>query len=435
MNSKNIKNYKNLREDALIVIGSIINSINPENLIKESIKPKIKQFMEKFEKIYIFGAGKACAPMARALEDILGNRLIDGILVVPDGYKLPTKIVTIYEASHPIPDMRGYQAATKIYESIKKINKDNLIIFLFSGGGSALLPLPYPPVTLKDLQDITISLLNSGATINEINVIRKHLSLLQGGRMAYLLCCPSITFLLSDVVGNDPSIIASGPTIPDTSTYKQADFILKKYKIYEQVSTRVKDFIAKGINKTIEETPKSLRPIHRHFLIGSNDIALSQGQITAKNLKYKSIIISNELEGEAKIVGKNLAKIGKKFLNTSNGQPTCLIFGGETTVSVKGHGKGGRNQELVLGAALELTKTDNILIASFSTDGKDGPTDAAGAFIDSKIIQKSLDLGLNPYNYLNNNNSYNFFLRSGGLIKTNYTFTNVGDIMLILIGG
>ncbi len=426
----------NLREDASFIISSILKSINPEKLIRERLTLELLQEINGYKRVLVFGAGKASSLMAIALEKMLGEKVAGGILVVPDGYKLPTGVISIKEASHPIPDKRGLQAAQEIRKAVIDSQEDDLLIFLFSGGGSALLPLPFPPLTLRDLQETTKELLKAGANIKEINTVRKHISLLQGGRLAQMVRGHSLTFLLSDVVGDDPGTIASGPTIPDLSTFQQAEEVLKKYNIFEKLSSTLKNFLEDGKKGTIPETPKELPSTHKHILIGSNIIPLQEASKTASSLGYKTLILSGLLEGEASLVGKILVIIGKEIKRSGNPlePPACLLIAGETTVNVKGKGKGGRNQEVVLGAGAELASDSGILIASFSTDGKDGPTNSAGAMVDSGIMENAAKIKLDTRKHLEENNSFNFFLRAGGLLITGPTYTNVGDIMVILVG-
>ncbi|MBT9174722.1 MAG: D-glycerate 2-kinase [candidate division WS2 bacterium] len=436
MNYKKVKNIFNLREDAFIILSSIISAIEPGNLVRSFIENNIYEDINNYSNLIVLGAGKACAPMAKAIETIFPDKIKDSLIIVPDGYKLDTQIINIVEAAHPLPDQRGLEATKKIINLIESIEDTDLIIFLFSGGGSALLTCPYPPLTLDHIISITKELIHCGASIGEINTVRKHLSFVQGGRLGKMVKGTSITLLLSDVTGNDLSTIASGPTIADLSTFKEAQEILDKYHLTSKISSKIIKFLTEGKNNLFRETPKKLPPKQKNYLVGSNSIALESAYQTANNLGYNTIILTSMIDGEARVIGKIAAKIGKEIHKSSHTltPPACILIGGETTVKVIGTGKGGRNQEVALSAGLELELDNNILVLSFSTDGKDGPTDACGAYIDAEIMARARQLELDGFQFLNENNSYNFFLRAGGLIKTSPTYTNVGDIILVITG-
>ncbi|MBT9130611.1 MAG: D-glycerate 2-kinase [candidate division WS2 bacterium] len=436
MNYKKVKNIYNLREDAFLILSSIISAIEPGSLVKSFIEGNIYEDINKYSNIIVLGAGKACAPMAKAVEAMFPDKIKDSLIIVPDGYKLPTQFLNIVEAAHPLPDQRGLEATKKIINLIESAKDTDLIIFLFSGGGSALLTCPYPPLTLDNIISITKELIHCGASIEEINTVRKHLSFVQGGRLGKMVKGASITLLLSDVVGNNLSTIASGPTIPDLSTFKEAQEVLDKYHLTSKTPSKIIKFIIEGKNNLFRETPKFLPPKQKNYLVGSNSIPLESAYQTANSLGYNSVILTSTIDGEARIIGKIVAKIGKEIPKSNHplAPPACILIGGETTVKVIGSGKGGRNQEVALSAGLELELDNNILVLSFSTDGKDGPTDACGAYVDSEIMLRARDLELNGHQFLKENNSYNFFLRAGGLIKTSPTYTNVGDIILVLTG-
>lgn len=432
----NYKNIYNLREDAFLILSSIISAIEPGSLVKSFIENNIYEDINKYSNITVLGAGKACAPMAKAVEEMFPGKIKDSLIIVPDGYKLPTRFLNIVEAAHPLPDQRGLEATNKIINLIENAKDTDLIIFLFSGGGSALLTYPYPPLTLENIVYITKELIHCGASIEEINTVRKHLSFVQGGRLGKMVKGASITLLLSDVVGNNLSTIASGPTIADLSTFKEAQDILDKYSLTSKTPAKIIKFINEGKNNLFKETPKVLDNKQKNYLVGSNSIPLKSAYQTASNLGYNSIILTSTIDGEARIIGKIAAKIGKEIHKSNHTltPPACILIGGETTVKVIGTGKGGRNQEVALSAGLELELDNNLLVLSFATDGKDGPTDACGAYVDSEIMSRARGLELNGYQFLNENNSYNFFLRAGGLIKTSPTYTNVGDIIMVLTG-
>lgn len=435
----------------------------PYDIIKKSISledNKLKIEMGKYEliedlnnykKIYVIGAGKATATMAKAIEEIVGKRIEKGFISVKYGHTENLKIIDYVEAGHPVPDENGLEAGKKILEIVKNADEDTLVITLISGGGSALLTYPYIynkngqdiEIKLEDMQDTTNSLLKCGAIINEINCLRKHLSAIKGGKLAKALYpAKSINLILSDVVGDRLDTIASGPTSPDDTNFEKMDRIIKKYEIRDNLPGSVLKIINKGLNGEIEETPKEGDKIFentKNILIGTNYQSLKACENKAKSLGYHTIILSSQVVGEAKDVAKVLSGIAKDSNKHDllGKKPLCVIAGGETTVTLTGDGKGGRNQEIALSYLAEIEKEpesyENIYFLSASTDGNDGPTDAAGAYADIDLFQKAKDADLSIDDYLKNNDSYNFFDKIDGLIKPGPTNTNVCDIQLILI--
>jgi hydroxypyruvate reductase len=316
---------------------------------------------------------------------------------------------------------------------------NDVVICLLSGGGSALLPLPVPGVTLDDLQRLTSDLLRCGATINEINAVRKHLSQVQGGQLARLAApAPVIALILSDVVGSPLDVIASGPTVPDTSTFADALGVLERYGIIEQTPPAIVAHLRRGLSGDVPETPKPGDPVFEHvqtLVIGDNRIAAQAAVQQAAELGLHTLLLSTYVEGEAREVAKVLAGLGKEIARYGQPlpRPACLIAGGETTVTIRGQGKGGRNQELALAAAIALDGWDDVLLLTVATDGGDGPTDAAGAFADGTTVARARVQGLNPAAYLANNDAYNFFQALGDLLITGPTRTNVNDLTLIFV--
>ncbi len=436
-----------LRSDARAIFEAGLKAVDPISAVKNHIKRdgnKLRlQDMEyelgDYENIYVVGMGKAAASMAKAIEEILGDKLTQGIVNVKYGHTVPLRKIKINEAAHPVPDEAGIAGSKEIIELLKKTDDKDLVICLISGGGSALLPSPAGNLTLEDKQAVTKALLECGANIHEINSIRKQISAVKGGRLAALVY-PSrlISLILSDVIGDDLDVIASGPTVPDTHTFHDCRNIIQKYKLDERVPKRVIEYIEKGCNGEIEDTPKADSPVFertQNTIVGSNIIAVNAAKEKAEKLGYNSIILSTFIHGETEEVAKVHTAIGKEIISSGNpiNKPACIISGGETTVTIEGKGLGGRNQEFVLAAAIDIEGLDNTIVLSGGTDGNDGPTDAAGAIADGTTINRAEELGLNAYQHLCENNSHNFFKPLGDLLITGPTNTNVMDLRVLLV--
>jgi glycerate 2-kinase len=400
-----------------------------------------RQFnLKDYDRILVVGAGKAVAPMAKAVEDLLGNRISDGVIVVKDEHGLPLEKIKVREASHPVPDARGVQGTEEILSLVETAGKRDLIICLISGGGSALLIAPVGDISLEDKQNATKLLLACGATIHEFNTVRKHLSRAKGGRLAQMAHPATVTSLiLSDVVGDDLDVIASGPTVPDASTFRDAEQILKGYGIWDQLASTVHNHIEMGTSGQIEDTPKLDNAVFKQcsqVLVGTNLQALTAAGQKAQRLGYRPLILSSKVEGEAREVAKFYTAIAGEVLSSQNPlkPPACVLAGGETTVTLTGKGRGGRNQEFALAAALTIEGLDNMVVLSGGTDGTDGPTDAAGAIADGTTVARALEKGLDPKDFLRRNDSYNFFQKLQDLLMTGPTRTNVMDIYMLLVG-
>ncbi|MFA5519354.1 MAG: glycerate kinase [Spirochaetota bacterium] len=428
-----------------------IEAVNPFKAINAHVKihennlkifdknREIKSFnLEKFNRILVVGAGKATSAMAKAIEDMLGNRITSGSICVKHGHVTELKKIEQIEASHPIPDNEGLRGAEKIYNIIKGADEKDLIISLISGGGSALMPLPQSSIKLKDKQKTTDMLIKSGATIHEINSVRKHLSRLKGGNMARASYPTSvINLMISDVVGDDMDVIASGPFVPDTSDFKSALHVLHKYGLRKSVPLPVSIYLEEGAAGTHPENPGSDDHIFSNvtnIIIASNFLALKAAHEQAKALGYNSIILSSLIEGDTADTADWHCRIAREIALTGNplARPACIISGGETTVKVKGSGKGGRNMEFAMHAAKGISGLEKMLIASVGTDGNDGPTDAAGAFSTGNTLKRIKNMSLNINNFIIDNNSYELFKTLGDLIITGPTNTNVMDIRIIL---
>lgn len=395
--------------------------------------------LNDFEKIFLVGTGKASSSMAQALEERLGDRLHKGLITTKYGHGLPLRFTEVIEAAHPLPDQNGMEGARKIKELLQGTGPKDLVLFLISGGGSALLPLPADGITLEEKQKMTQLLLDCGADIREINTIRKHISQIKGGwlaRWAY----PStlITFILSDVVGDPLDSIASGPTVPDPTTFQDAWKVLEKYDLMSKVPPTIRNHLLAGREGKIDETPKPedgvFNKVH-HIMIGSNIIALRAAKAKAASFGFNTLILSSSIVGETREAARFHGSLAKEVFSSGHPipKPACIISGGETTVTIKGHGKGGRNQEFVLASAFEITDLEKTVLLSGGTDGTDGPTDAAGAIADHTTIRRAQTLGLDPKAHLNNNDAYPFFRKLGDLLMTGPTQTNVMDVRILLI--
>ncbi|MCP4294265.1 MAG: glycerate kinase [Proteobacteria bacterium] len=422
------------------------------NILKIDTTNETKEVdLANIEQIFVIGFGKASARMALALESILDDRISEGIILIKYGHNEILKSIKTIEAGHPLPDENGLLGTRKIVEMIRRADEKTLVISLISGGGSALLTSPYKhnsgsgeiELTLKDLQDVTQVLLNCGAAITEINCVRKHLSSVKGGRLTEMIApATSINLILSDVVGDHLDIIASGPTSPDNSTYEDMQFILEKYKVTNHMPENVIEVLKLGLKGEIKETPDTHQSVFKNshnFLIGTNSMALEASLLMAQSLGYETTILTTELTGDAREVAKELWSVAKqqRMRKALKNKPICLLCGGESTVQIRGMGKGGRNQEMALAILLEMASDErsakDICFLSAGTDGNDGPTDAAGAFATLDLLLAARRKGVGINEHLNNNDSYHFFASIDGLFKTGPTNTNVCDIQAIII--
>jgi glycerate 2-kinase len=397
--------------------------------------------LETIENIYIIGIGKAAISMAKAVVEKIGDNISGGIIISKsqgDGIeKLVEKGLEIHLGSHPIPDKRSLECAVSLEKFVENINSNDLIITLISGGGSALMTLPYGGITLDDIKVLTDILLMSGATIQEINTIRKHIDRIKGGGLAKMAFpAKMVTLILSDVVSDEISMIASGPTTYDETSFFDALIIIRKFDIEEIMPENILNHIKKGVNGEVNETIKQGDKYVQNIsntIIGSISSVVKTAEDTARNLGYTTLVNSKKIIGEASEVGREeSSKFINMYKNDQNMKPVCFIAGGETTVTVSGKGKGGRNQELALGAIEQFENYDNCCLISLATDGEDGPTDAAGAFVTGASMRIAREKGLDPKKYLENNDSYSFFNKIEGLIRIGSTGTNVNDLLLML---
>ncbi len=442
------KKLNSMRQDAVSIFNSALSAVNAFYAVKKYCRREndilyIDQSafnLEAYQNIYIIGAGKASAHMGAAIEEILPLlKITGGIINVKYGHTVALKTIKLVEAGHPIPDKNGHTGAQQILHLVEKAKKDDLIICLISGGGSALLPLPALSLTLSDKQKTIRTLLSCGASINEINALRKHMSLLKGGRLAEKAWPATlITLIVSDVVGNPLDVIASGPTVGDPSTFRDCMDIIHKYNISDQIPAVVAEHFKNGITGKISDTPCPGDQIFDktfNLIIASNIEALTAASKMSKSLGYNTLILSSMIEGDTREAALFHTAIAKEIRKTGNPvpSPACILSGGETTVILKGNGKGGRNQEFALTAALDISDENRMVLLSGGTDGTDGPTDAAGAVVDSETIRKAINAELNPADFLKNNDAYHFFQKTGDLVMTGPTGTNVMDLRIVLV--
>lgn len=452
------------------IFTAALERANPYQILKNSLYLKDNQLevntehnqltidLTNFDELIILGWGKAAAKMAVAIEEIFAGRIDRGLIITKYGHTESLQHLPLMEAGHPIPDENSLRAAQKIKELLssrskspawngKGISEKTLIISLISGGGSALIAYPMQTdeitLTLADQQQTTQTLLSCGATIHEINCIRKHLSMIKGGQLVqWMSPATAINLILSDVVGDRLEVISSGMTAPDPSTYQDAQQIIEKYNIAAKIPANVMKIIEEGVAGKIKETPKPNAEIFdniENILIGTNYLSLLAAEKKAKALGYHSLILSSHLTGEAKEIAKFFVGIARDIQkhNLPIKKPACIIAGGETTVTIHGNGKGGRNQELALSFLAEMERyqleNENIYFLSAATDGNDGPTDAAGAFAAPEISGKANIKKLNIQSYLKNNDAYHFYEKTGFLLKTGATNTNVCDVQILIL--
>jgi glycerate 2-kinase len=403
-----------LREHALDIFQAALEAADPRGVCR---KWAAEQFQQPSGRVFVVGAGKASAAMAQGIEEVLGSRISAGLINVKYGHTLPLQWIELNECGHPIPDENGVRGARRIAQIASDANAGDLVICLISGGASALLPDPSGDLTLAEKQEVTRQLLACGATIHEINTVRKHLSAIKGGQLAALAePAKIVTLILSDVIGDNLDVIGSGPTAPDLSTVADALAVLAKFKIDTPAV------------RALHETPKHSRA--QNIVIGSNRQALAAAATRARSLGFHTLLLASTIEGETRDVARLHAAIAREICESGNpvAIPACVISGGETTVTLRGQGKGGRNQEFALAAAIDIAGMDNTVILSAGTDGTDGPTDAAGAVADGMTADSTAAA------YLTDNDSYHYFAPRGGLIITGPTNTNVMDIHLVLVG-
>jgi glycerate 2-kinase len=435
------------------ILSAALAAVDPAQAIRQNVRLEGDSLqigqrsydLSGYERIFVAGGGKAGSPMVAAIEEILGQRVTAGLVNVKHGYLPPeaaeVRRVEIVEAGHPTPDEAGRRGAERMLEMFHQtsggLTEKDLVICLISGGGSALMTLPQPAISLADVQALTGALLRCGATINEINAVRKHISRIKGGQLARLVHpAQVVSLILSDVVGNPLDVIASGPTVPDTTTFAQAYGVLEKYHLLDKVPASIVEHLTAGVAGKIAETPKEGDAIFAtvyNLIVGSNEIAAQAALNRARELGFNTQLLSTYVEGEAREVAKVLASVAKEMAKSGQPipRPACLVVGGETTVTITGEGKGGRNQEMALAAALAIEGWEDVMVVTLATDGTDGPTDAAGGVATGETVAWARELRLDPEEYLANNDSYHFLEALGELIITGPTNTNVNDLAFV----
>jgi len=446
-----------MREKIISLFHDSLQGVLPAHLIKESIgyqngnlliQGRVYHLYE-YHKIYIFGSGKASVEMARALYEMIDYPIAHCLVVSNYPDSLPGNS-EVFESSHPIPTEKSICAADLLIEHLSRLSGRDLFIFVLSGGSSALIEKPLPPLTLSDLQKVTALLLQHSVPIEDFNAVRKHLSMVKGGRLGRFTKAQGVILVISDVIGDTLDTIGSAPFYGDSSSYQDVYDLLLRYGIWRSLPVNAQGVIEKRLHGEREDTrgysqkmrPQKMRPQkgypqkdREHFIVGNNFKLLTRVKQKSEALGMKTFIMTSQMKGEAREVAKVLISLGKEIIKTGNPfeRPVCLLFGGETTVTLRGNGQGGRNQELCLAALQEIKDESHIFFLSAGTDGIDGNSDAAGAIVDSRSYLKAQNLNLGIDEYLTNNDSYNFFKQTKDLIKTGPTGTNVMDLTIMVI--
>ncbi len=433
-NGKNTE-FKEIRKDVLDILTSAINAVDAYNVVKSRINDKKIIFESKifnvsdYKNIYLIGFGKASIGMAHAVYDSVPIK--KGAIITNEIKETGKKsCLTTLFGSHPIPSQKNIDATDKLIDIVDKCRKNDLLIVLISGGGSALLCKPR--INLYDLQKVTNLLLKSGANIKEINTIRKHLSFIKGGQLAKFAKCTVISLIISDIVKDPKEFIASGPTYPDSTTFIEAQDILNKYKLWMKIPSSIRKIINEGINGKIRETPKKDDPTFNNvfnLIVANNEMACIAAEEKAEELGYKTMLLTTNLDGDAKERGSYLVE--KALDYQTYAKKMIFISGGETTVKIKGKGKGGRNQEMVLSSVKKIAN-NKFVFSSFATDGIDGTSNAAGAIADSFTFERAKENNIDPNIFLTENNSFEFFKKLKDYFNTGPTGTNVMDIQLLI---
>jgi hydroxypyruvate reductase len=427
-----------LRRDALQIFRAALAASDAGNAVRRHFTRSASRVhageyefdLKSCERVLLVAVGKAAVPMASAVREVLGDLVRDSLVITKHGHRGAFDF-PCWETGHPVPDEAGFQAALAVREFVSHCTERDLVMAAISGGASALLPAAAPPLKLQSKQDATELLLKAGADIGELNAVRKHLSFLKGGRLAALAAPATVIgLLLSDVIGDRLDVIGSGLTAPDPTSFRDALAVLDRYELRERVDRSVLNHLLNGSASRIDETPKPGDPIFErvhNVVVGSNRLALAAAAQEAQALGYRPRILSSDLQGEARMQAKDMvAELGGEL------GPACVLAGGETTVTVRGAGKGGRNQEFALAAAIELRGIPNLALLSAGTDGTDGPTDAAGAIALGDTVDRAAALGMSAETYLSENDSYPFFDRLDDLVRTGPTGTNVMDVCVLL---
>jgi hydroxypyruvate reductase/glycerate 2-kinase len=432
----------NTRSKVLEIFKASVDAVRPENIFPNLVSLEgdtlcvgnHRYVLSKKQKVYVFGSGKAASGSAKIMEHILGDRLAGG-LVISNMADPSLEKITVTVGSHPVADEMSVSATDQITFRMSRLTRDDFYIYLLSGGASALMERPFPPLSLSDLQNVTKLMLSAGAPIEEMNAVRKHLSLVKGGRLGRMTDARGVVLVMSDVIGDDLDTIGSAPLYRDRTTFQDVAEILKKYALWDRLPASVADLVREGVTGTVADTPKEENPLIDHFLVASNIKALEKAKETALSYEIPAHILSSRFRGEAREAAKAIAAIAEEIMASGNpfSPPVCLLFGGETTVTLQGDGRGGRNQEMCLSFLKEMTGREGWVFLSAGTDGIDGHSDAAGAVVDASTLQKVREMGLNMDDYLARNDSNSFFKQTGDLIITGPTGTNVMDLAILFI--
>jgi glycerate 2-kinase len=437
--------HNSLKEDAAEILKSAIEAVEPSVAVKRALARDKNTLqvgnrsydLDQYQKIYVIAFGKASVPMAKALEEILYDLPLQGIAITKYGLGSQLERIEVYEAAHPVPDENSLKAGQMVKEVLSKADEDDLVFFLISGGGSSLFALPRKDVSFKEFVKLHEALLTSGATIKEINTVRKHLSTVKGGGLARMAFpAQSISLVLSDVVGDPLDVVASGPTVPDSSTFEDFNDIVERYRV--TLPPSISRLLEDGLNGLVEETLKAgdrVFDICYNKLIGTNCIALDAAAKKASQMGYNTLLLSSYITGESKEIAKVFAALARNELLHARpmSRPACILAGGEATVTIKNGGKGGRCQEMALSFAIEVSDLEGVLFLAAGTDGIDGPTDAAGAFADGNSVEQASMRGMDAMTMLSSHDSYTFFNGIGDLHKIGQTGTNVMDIFILLV--
>jgi hydroxypyruvate reductase len=439
--------HSDLKRIATQIFRAGLSAVAPEKCVRRSLHVRSETVevggaaypLDRINRLFLIGFGKASAAMAQPVEALLGNHIHDGLIITKYGHAVPLRRCRVMEAGHPVPDENGARATAALLDLVAAATPEDLIVCMVSGGGSALTPAPAPGIDLADKQATTRMLLACGADIHEINTIRKHLSRIKGGQLCrHANGAAMVSLILSDVIGDDLDIIASGATAPDRSTFSDCLTILSRHGLGERVPAAVRRHLAAGAKGRIAETPKPDDPLFgrvANHIVGSIADALDAAQREARRQGFFPLVLSSTIQGEAREVAKVLCAVAREVRCAGRpvSPPACLLCGGETTVTLKGRGKGGRNMELALAAGIELAGLARTLLLSAGTDGTDGPTDAAGAFAHAATLPRADALNCPAHRHLAENNAYPFFQALGDLLITGPTRTNVMDMQVVLI--
>lgn len=433
-----------MRNKAITMFEAAVAAVRPENVLPRWVRLEaggLQVGRLRFEVlenrgVHVFGSGKAAGISARVMETLLKGRLAGG-LVVCQGPAPGLSVITACEGSHPVADEKSLAAADRLMAAMSRLSETDFFIYLLSGGSSALVEKPCPPLTLWDFQQTTRLLLASGAPIAQVNAVRKHLSLVKGGRLGRLTRASGVVLVISDVIGDDLEAIGSAPLYRDRTTFGEVAAILRQYGLMDRLPPAVAHLVDRGVAGEIEDTPKQANPRLPHLVAAGNRIALEAARETALSLGLPAHVITSRMHGEAREAAKMIAAMGQEILGSRHpfAPPVCLLFGGETTVTLRGKGKGGRNQEMCLSVLKEMGDLEGWLFLSAGTDGIDGASDAAGAMADPSVRRRAAALGLNMEDHLARNDSNGFFSKTGDTIVTGFTGTNVMDLAMLLIRG